>query len=264
MIDEVTILPGLDKDGRPEDFEYISLRMGEAVSIVGPTGSGKTALITDLELLAQGDTATKRRVLINGGPPSEEMRHNPLLKPVAMITQNTKCFTDLTVEEFLRIHARARGIDAGEAVGRTIALANKFTGEKIAGGARVTVLSGGQTRALLIADALLIGAAPIILLDEIETAGIFKQEVVGIIRDLGKIVVFVTHDPVIALLTGMRIIMEIGAVKKVFVRNEAETGVVQNLIAHDRRMGLIRERLRAGQVITSEESVGPEPEVALA
>ena len=198
MIDEVTILPGLDKDGRPEDFEYISLRMGEAASIVGPTGSGKTALITDLELLAQGDTATGRRVLVNGGPPPEEMRHNPLQKPVAMITQNTKCFTDLTVQEFLRIHARARGIEPDEAVGRTIALANKFTGEKIAGGARVTVLSGGQTRALLIADALLIGAAPIILLDEIENAGIFKQEVVGIIRDLGKIVVFVTHEPDIA------------------------------------------------------------------
>lgn len=264
LIEEIAVLPGLNKAGLPENFERIVLRMGETVSIVGPTGSGKTAFITDLELLAQGDTATKRRVLVNGKVPAEEMRYKPLLKPIAMITQNTKCFTDLPVAEFLRVHARARGMDEKGPIGETIALANSFTGEKITGEARVTALSGGQTRSLLIADALLIGAAPIILLDEIENAGIFKQEVIEVIRAVGKIVVFVTHDPVIALLTGLRIIMENGAVKKIIARNEAETGVAQSLIAQDRRLGLIREQLRAGQVITAEHlAAWPVAEVAI-
>ncbi|MDD2421839.1 MAG: ATP-binding cassette domain-containing protein, partial [Heliobacteriaceae bacterium] len=110
MVREITILPGWDKSGNREDFTDINLKAGETIAIVGPTGSGKTALITDIELLAQGDTATKRRVLLNGQLPGDEVRYNPAYKPIAMITQNTKCFTDLTTEEFLQIHARARRI----------------------------------------------------------------------------------------------------------------------------------------------------------
>ncbi|NLL57171.1 MAG: ATP-binding cassette domain-containing protein, partial [Firmicutes bacterium] len=186
MIKEITIFPGIDKSGHKETFKYITLKAGETVSIVGPTGSGKTALITDIELLAQGDTSTRRRVLINGEIPADEIRYNPAMKPIVMITQNTKCFADLTTEEFLQIHARARKIPDMKVVRETIKLANNFTGEKIKSDTKVTVLSGGQTRSLLIADAILIGAAPIILLDEIENAGIFKQEVVNLIQNAGK------------------------------------------------------------------------------
>ena len=53
MIKEITIFPGIDKSGR-KNLKYITLKAGETVSIVGPTGSWKTALITDIELLAQG------------------------------------------------------------------------------------------------------------------------------------------------------------------------------------------------------------------
>ncbi|NLW48824.1 MAG: ATP-binding cassette domain-containing protein [Firmicutes bacterium] len=252
MIREITILPGFDKDGSREGFNELNLKAGETVSIVGPTGSGKTALISDIELLAQGDTATKRKVLINGTVPDEQTRYNPALKPIAMITQNTKCFADLTVVEFLEIHARARKIENDSIIEETIVLANNFTGEKIYAGNRVTTLSGGQTRSLLIADAILIGAAPIILLDEIENAGIFKQEVIELIVDSGKVIVFVTHDPVIALHTDRRIIMENGAIKGILGRDESEIHVAQNLIILDQRIGAIREELRAGKVISNE------------
>lgn len=169
-----------------------------------------------------------------------------------MITQNTKCFTDLSTEEFLKIHARARKITDDQVIRETIDLANKFTGEKIEKETRVTVLSGGQTRSLLIADAILIGAAPVILLDEIENAGIFKQEVIDIIQNTSKIIIFVTHDPVIALLSKKRIIMEHGAVKKVLCQNEFETKAAENLLELDKRVGFIREELRAGHEITKD------------
>ncbi len=252
MITELTILPGFNKAGVKEGFSEITLSAGETVSIVGPTGSGKTAFITDIELLAQEDTSTGRKVLVNGLVPDDETRCNPCHKPIAMITQNTKCFADLSSEEFLRIHARARGIKNNGVIEETIELANKFTGEKIRKNSRVTVLSGGQTRSLLVADAILIGASPVILLDEIENAGIFKQEVVRIIQNTGKIIVFVTHDPVIALLTKKRIIMQNGAVKKVIIRSDLEVTAAYNLLEYDKKVSIIRERLRTGKMITKE------------
>ncbi len=256
MIREITILPGLDKSGNKESFEEITLSLGDTISIVGPTGSGKTAFINDIELLAQGDTVTKRTVLINGQKPSDEMRENPSSKPIAMITQNTKCFADLSTEEFLKIHARARGIKDTGIIMETIELANKFTGEAIMPESRVTVLSGGQTRSLLVADAILIGSSPIILLDEIENAGIFKQEVIKLIQSTGKIVIFVTHEPVIALLTKQRIIMKNGSVKKIISRSDSETKAANNLIELDKNVCLIRELLRAGKIITHETISG--------
>lgn len=252
MISELTVISGRDKSGNDENFTELTLEAGETISIVGPTGSGKTALITDIELLAQGDTATKRRILIDQKVPDEAIRYNPALKPIAMITQNTKCFADLPVWEFLQIHARARGIQDPGIIADTIEVANIFTGEKITENYKVTTLSGGQTRSLLIADAILIGAAPIILLDEIENAGIFKSEVMSIIQDAGKIIIFVTHDPVIALHTRKRLIMENGGVKKVLYQNELEVYAARNLVELDKRIGVIREELRAGNVITRE------------
>lgn len=252
MINELTILPGFNKSGAPEVYAELTLKAGETISIVGPTGSGKTAFITDIELLAQRDTSTKRKILIDGEKPDDVVRYNPAMKPIAMITQNTKCFADLPVEEFLKIHARARGIVNKQIIMETIALANSFTGEKIHPAGKVTTLSGGQTRSLLIADAILIGAAPIVLLDEIENAGIFKQEVLEIIHDTGKVIVFVTHDPVIALHTKKRLIMENGGVKKVIQQNDLEVHVARHLIEVDKRIGVIREELRAGNIITRE------------
>jgi ABC-type lipoprotein export system ATPase subunit len=250
MLRHITILAGMSKAGVKEDFFEITLKAGETVSIVGPTGSGKTAFINDIELLAQGDTATKRRVVINDKIPGEEVRYNPAMKPITMITQNTKCFTDLSVEEFLSIHARARRIESKPLITDTINLANNFTGEKINKKDRVTTLSGGQTRAFLIADAIFIGAAPIILLDEVENAGIFKHEVVKVIRSTGRIIVFVTHDPVIALNTQRRIVMQNGAVKKVIIQSEVERNAAKSLVELDQLLGTIREELRAGNLIT--------------
>lgn len=249
---EITIFPGKDKSNFQEDFIPISLKSGQTVSIVGPTGSGKTAFINDIELLAQEDTITGRKVIIDGRIPSEEFRHNPAKKPITMITQNTKCFTDLTVEEFLITHAKARNKSGYRMVAGTIDMANQFTGEKISRDMRVTSLSGGQTRSLMIADAVNVGDAPVILLDEIENAGIYKHKVVDIIRRTDKVIIFVTHDPVIALLTDKRIVMQNGAVKKVIKQNRTELWAAKVLIDLDYKIGIIREELRQGNTISEE------------
>ena len=167
-VDTITILGGRGKNGVLEPVNRIDLRMGDVVSIVGPTGSGKTTLINDIELFADNDTPTGRRILINDAPTPEDRRNDPSRNPIALITQHTTFLSDLPVEEFLSTHARIRAAantQIEDFLARTLDFANQLTGEPILVDSRMTELSGGQTRALLIADATVICDTPIVLLD---------------------------------------------------------------------------------------------------
>ncbi|MDD1693580.1 MAG: ATP-binding cassette domain-containing protein [Methanoregula sp.] len=246
----ITVLPGGAKDGSRESFDEITIHAGDMVSIVGPTGSGKTAFINDIEVFACGDTVTGRTVLVNGELPPDDMVRDPAKKPIALITQNTKCLADLTVQEFLEMHVKARKIPDATRTESTITLANEFTGEKIKGEMRMTSLSGGQTRSLLIADAIIVSSAPIILLDEVESGGIFKENVISSLKKNNKAVIFVTHDPVLALLSDRRIVMRNGAVEKVLEPSGCETKTLEQISGMDRVLSRMRERIRAGELLT--------------
>ena len=202
MIQSISIFSGHGRNGRSESFGRIDLQMGQVVSIVGPTGSGKTTLIGDIELFADGDTPSGRRILIDGKPAPSEFRYNPACNPIALITQHTTFLSDLPVREFLLTHSRVRtgGGEDPVLVQQAIDFANKLTGEPIDMDNRMTELSGGQTRALLIADATVICSTPVVLLDEVENAGIHRTRAVQLLREYRKIFIFVTHDPRIALL----------------------------------------------------------------
>ncbi len=249
-IREITILPGRNRAGDPENFGSLVIRPGETISIVGPTGSGKSAFISDIEIFARNDTVTGRTVLVNGELPPEEFVRDPAKKPVALITQNTKCLADLTVAAFLEMHVRSRKIEDETLVRKTIDLANEFTGEKIHGETRMTSLSGGQTRSLLVADAITVSNAPILLLDEVENAGIFKDRVIEILREYGKAVIFVTHDPLVSLLSTRRIVMKNGAVESVLEPGDREAEALAAALRLDGILARMRERIRAGELIT--------------
>ncbi len=245
----ITVCPGFNKRGERERFDPLEIRPGDMISIVGPTGSGKTAFINDIEVFAQGDTVTGRRILVNGEEPDESLIRDPSCKPIAMITQNTKCLADLTVEQFLEMHRSTRGNLSPNIVEEAIALGNTFTGEKFDGKWRVSSLSGGQTRSLMIADALLISDTPIILLDEIENAGIYKEQVIDALRRMRKAVLFVTHDPYVSMITDRRIVMRNGEVADVIVAGETEGTAIDLVQKLDEKLSVIRERLRNGEII---------------
>jgi ABC-type lipoprotein export system ATPase subunit len=114
----------------------------------------------------------------------------------------------------------------------------------------MTELSGGQTRALLIADAVIIGNAPIVLLDEIENAGIHRMRALELLRQHRKIFIFVTHDPYIPLLSDFRVVMSAGAIVKVIRSGDAERKLAQRVRAADDVLAAYRERLRSGGVFT--------------
>lgn len=246
----ITVCPGFNKTGAREQFDRLDIGPGDLISIVGPTGSGKTALINDIEVFAQGDTVTGRRILVNGMEPDESLIRDPSRKPIAMITQNTKCLADLSVKEFLEMHRTTRGTSP-DIVGKTIELGNRFTGEKFDGNWRISSLSGGQTRSLMIADALLISDAPIILLDEIENAGIYKEEVISVLRTMRKAVLFVTHDPYVSMISDRRVVMRNGEVVDILEAGNSEKEAIDLVCRLDSELSVIRERLRNGEIIGS-------------
>lgn len=252
VISEITILPGHDKAGNPEPFDRIVIRPGDTLSIVGPTGSGKTAFINDIEVFACNDTATGRTVLVNGEIPEEDFIRDPSKKPIALITQNTKCLADMSVDAFLSMHVRARKMSDPAIIAKTIDLANQFTGEKIQPGCRITALSGGQTRSLMVADAILISNAPLILLDEVENAGIFREKVIEVLKDHDKSVIFVTHDPLVSLLSDRRLVMRHGGVEKILRPEGREVRIREMVARMDLTLCRFRERIRAGELLTEQ------------
>ncbi len=244
----LTIQGGVDKDGHADAVSSIEIARGEIIGIVGPTGSGKSTLIADIEQFAWGDTPSGRRILINGLPPLPELRSDPRKKLVAQLSQNMHFLADMSVGDFLRMHAKSRGKDPALAE-RVITLANTLTGEPVNPAFQLTILSGGQSRALMAADIAVISDSPIVLIDEIENAGIKKQEALRLLSGEGKIVVVVTHDPMLALMASRRIVMKNGGMTKVISTNESEQRIFKDIERVDSWLAALRETIRQGDVV---------------
>ena len=251
-ISSITILGGRDKTGRPEMLE-LTVTPGEVVSIVGPTGSGKSRLLEDIECLAQRDTPTARQILINGSVPDLDRRFATGGKLVAQLSQNMNFVMDLTVQEFLEMRAKSRMIpDSAVVVEKCFAVANSLAGEKFALDTKVTQLSGGQSRSLMIADTALLSSSPIILIDELENAGIDRREAIEILVGNEKIVLMSTHDPLLALRADKRIVIKNGGVAKVIETTAEEEQTLHKIEAIDSALLTIRNQLRRGEIVTEE------------
>ncbi|MDR1299262.1 MAG: ATP-binding cassette domain-containing protein [Oscillospiraceae bacterium] len=250
-VSSLTIIGGVDKDGSPED---IALRIGAGtvVSVVGPTGSGKSRLLGDIECLAQGDTPTRRSILIDGAPVAEDDRFRLGGKIVAQLSQNMNFVMDLTVAEFLDMHAHSRAVGAG-ADGGTEGLvkmcfdrANSLSGEKFTLGDKVTSLSGGQSRALMIADCAYMSRSAIVLIDEIENAGVDRAESISLLTRSEKIVLISTHDPLLALRADKRIVIKNGGIRSVLETSAEERDSLREIVKIDRLLNSARAALRSG------------------
>ncbi|POR05622.1 ABC transporter [Alkalispirochaeta sphaeroplastigenens] len=245
---ELSLLGGHDKDGAPEDL-VITLKRGEITGIVGPTGSGKSRLLADIEWLAQGDTPTGRRVLINQEAPDPELRFSIEHRIVAQLSQNMNFVMDTRVGEFLKLHAESRMIDSPCIVSDIIAMANELAGESFTAETAVTALSGGQSRALMIADTAYLSTSPIVLIDEIENAGIDKSKALDLLCSQEKIVLIATHDPLLALMCSQRLVIRNGAVQKVIAADAGERRQLEQLLRIDELVQELRRRIRAGERI---------------
>ena len=243
----LTILPGQGKDGAPEAFAAIELQRGRLYTIVGSTGSGKSRFIKDVEQLAGGDSITRRRVLLDGAAVPLAQRRQVSDKLVAHLGQSMRFVLDATVEEFLLLHARCRGRTVRPE--EVLALTNEITPEAVRPDANLNELSGGQSRALMIADIALICDSPVVLIDEIENAGIDKERALELLQSKEKLVLVVTHDPHTALMAQQRIVLCGGAVRAVVTRTAEEAALYEELGEVYRRQQRYQTLLRKGEIL---------------
>ena len=242
----ITILGGRRKDVTPETLN-LTIRKGDVLAIVGPTGSGKSRLLADIECLAQKDTQTGRTVLIDGRPPVSAERFSIENKLIAQLSQNMNFVMDLPVMEFLKFHGESRMVNRiEETAGEIFDQANELAGEPFGENTPLTQLSGGQSRALMIADTAMLSSSPVVLIDEIENAGVDRKKALELLVREEKMVLMSTHDPLLALMGDRRLVIENGGVKAVIETSDRERSNLYELERIDRRMQELRNQIRTG------------------
>lgn len=247
IVRTLTIKCGHDKDGRPENID-LEFNIGEISCVVGPTGAGKSMLLSDIECLAQGDTPSGRYILINHQTPDEAKRLSGNHRLVAQLSQNMNFVMDLSVKEFLVLHAQSRLVEnVKDAVGHVFDTAVGLTGEAFGLDTPITALSGGQSRALMIADVACLSASPIVLIDEIENAGVDRRKALNLLMQEKKIVIMATHDPLLALSGQQRLVVRNGGIAAIIKNGAEENAVLKRLEDLDRRLSGLRNRIRRGE-----------------
>jgi ABC-type lipoprotein export system ATPase subunit len=242
----MTLTAGHDKSGHPEPFAT-EFRPGEITALLGPTGSGKSRFLSDIESLACGDTPTGRTLLLDRKAPDADERFRLQGRLVAQLTQNMNFVLDMNVHDFVLTHAMSREVQyPGEVAERVLMAANALAGEPFALDSQLTQLSGGQSRALMIADTALLSWSPVLLIDEIENAGVDKRKALELLVKSDKIIVIATHDPVLALSADRRLVFENGAVKSIRNRTGDEEAVLARLSEIELELSQVRAKLRSG------------------
>ncbi|HRC86343.1 MAG TPA: ABC transporter ATP-binding protein [Thermoanaerobaculia bacterium] len=177
---------------------HLEIRRGEYVAIAGPSGGGKTTLLSILGLL---DTPTSGKYLLNGRPVenlSFAERARVRNREIGFIFQAFNLIGDLTVYENVELPLTYRGMPAAERKQKVQAAL-----ERVGMAHRMkhfpSQLSGGQQQRVAVARAV-VGDPSILLADE-PTGNLDSKNgeaVMVLLEELhagGATICMVTHDP---------------------------------------------------------------------
>ena len=176
----------------------LDIREGEYVSIAGPSGGGKTTLLSILGLL---DTPTDGGYQLNGKPVtalSASDRARTRNKEIGFIFQSFNLIGDLTVFENVELPLTYRGMPSAERKTRAEEALERV-GMAHRRGHYPAQLSGGQQQRVAVARAV-VGSPSILLADEPtgNLDSVNGEAVMELMRELhrgGATICMVTHDP---------------------------------------------------------------------
>ena len=199
MTDEIIRVEGLKKNfGQLEVLKGIdtTIRRGEVVSIIGPSGGGKSTFLRCLNLLEE---PTEGRIFYNGQDITENKRKIAKYRQsIGMVFQNFNVFPNMTVLDNVTLApVLEKKIPKAQAQEEAMALLTRVgLAEKANEYPRK--LSGGQKQRLAIVRAL--AMKPDVMLFDEPTSALdpeMVKEVLNVIEDLtksGMTILIVTHE----------------------------------------------------------------------
>lgn len=177
------------------DSVDLTCEAGKISVFVGPSGCGKT---TSLRMINRMIVPTRGRIMI-GGQDAAELNETELRRGIGYVIQNAGLFPHrnildniATVPRLLGVSRKQARSNAGELlerVGLDPSLGNKYPYQ----------LSGGQQQRVGVARALA-ADPPVLLMDEPFSAIDpvvrldLQNELLRLQREIGKTIIFVTHD----------------------------------------------------------------------
>jgi osmoprotectant transport system ATP-binding protein len=212
-IDHVTKAFGRNGDRTVAvDDLTLTVEAGEVVALVGSSGSGKT---TTLRMINRLIEPTSGRITIDGRDVTQLPTHE-LRRGIGYVIQQSGLFPHRTVLANVATVPRLLGWNKGRANARAHELLDLVGLDDSFADRYPAQLSGGQQQRVGVARALA-ADPPVLLMDEPFGAvdpivrAQLQREFAKLQRDLGKTVVFVTHDVDEAIVLGDRIaILETG------------------------------------------------------
>ena len=194
----------------------LTVRPGERVAIVGPSGSGKSSLIAVAAGLERPSGGTVRLLGTDLATATEDGRAALRRGRVGLVFQSFHLLPNMTAVENVAAPLEIAGRrDAGRVAGDWLA--------RVGLGARAThyphQLSGGEQQRVAIARALAIGPA-LLFADEptgnldTATAARVAALMLELVAASGAALVLVTHDPGLAGRLERRVTMEAGQLRE--------------------------------------------------
>jgi ATP-binding cassette subfamily B protein len=223
--------------GGPEVLDNINLQIpaGSSLAIVGPTGSGKSTLVS---LIPRLFDAPDGAILIDDRP-IRRYRLADLRRAIGFVPQETYLFSDTIAQNIAFGRPDATGPEILEAA-TTAHIANEILefprGFETMVGERGITLSGGQKQRIAIARAVIRDPRILILDDALASVDTYTEErILAGLREAkrGRTTLFISHrvstarnaDQIAVLVAGR--IVELGSHEELIARNGYYTALAE-------------------------------------